>query len=227
MLFKSKVSFLLISIFTSSIFIGIGFSQQASYLDSLDGKFALQFQINENFRLSNFQGTVLSGKYHFSTRDAVRLGVSLSFSDSEGEVSSNVLDTTNVNTNKIENSGFGITLNTQYIRYIKGTDDISLFVGVGPFINYLTSTSTGENRVKQPAEKYKDTRDHYTLGMDLLVGVEWWFHKYMSLSAEYGMKFMYSSRENTIEQGVLKQTSSENYFRITANSINFGITVYF
>lgn len=227
MLFKSILKIYFAFLFTSLIFVTTGFSQSTSYLDSLDGKFALQFQINENFRLSDFQGTTLSGKYHFSTRDAVRLGFSLSLSDSDGEVSSNALDTINVNTYKIDNSSFGITVNTQYIRYIKGTDDISFFVGGGPFINYSTSTSNGEIREKQPVEKYKSTRYTYALGIDLLLGVEWWFHKYMSLSAEYGMKFMYSSRETINEIGVVRREQSEKFFRITANSINFGITVYF
>lgn len=227
MLFQSFMKISFSFLFASLIFVTTGFSQSTSYLDSLDGKFALQFQINSYFKLSDFQGSTLSGKYHFSTRDAVRLGLSLSFSDSDGEFSTNEIDTINAITNTIDNSSFGITVNTQYIRYIKGTDDISFFAGGGPFISYSTSTSNGELRQKDPVEKYKRTDDSYSLGVDLLLGVEWWFHKYMSLSAEYGMKFMYRSRESMVEQGVLRRETTDNYFRITANSINFGITVYF
>ena len=80
---------------------------------------------------------------------------------------------------------------------------------------------------KYPFEKYKLTEDYYSLGVDLLLGIEWWFHKYISLSAEYGMKFIYRSRESIAEQGVLRKETTESYFRITANSLNFGITVYF
>jgi hypothetical protein len=80
-------------LFTSLIFISTGFSQSTSYLDSLDGKFSLQFQINENFSLSDFQGTVISGKYHFSKRDAVRLGLEIILRDSEYETIVNNLDT--------------------------------------------------------------------------------------------------------------------------------------
>lgn len=227
MLFQSFLKIYFTFLFASLIFVSTCFSQSTSYLDSLDGKFALQFQINSNFRLSDFQGSTLSGKYHFSARDAVRLGITLELSDADGEVSSNLIDTVSVNTSKINSSSFGITVNTQYIRYIKGTDDISFFAGGGPFISYSTSTSNGELRQKDPVEKYKRTDDSYSLGVDLLLGVEWWFHKYMSLSAEYGMKFMYRSRESMVEQGVLRRETTDNYFRITANSINFGITVYF
>ncbi len=151
----------------------------------------------------------------------------LEFSDSDAEVSSNLIDTVSVNTSKINSSSFGITVNSQYIRYIKGTDDIAFFVGGGPFINYSTTTSNGEIGGTDPVEKFKRKDDSYSLGVDLLLGIEWWFHKYISLSAEYGMKFMYRSRESMVEQGVLRRETTDNYFRITANSINFGITVYF
>ena len=80
----------------------------------------------------------------------------LEFSDSDSEVSSNLIDTVSVNTSKINSSSFGITVNTQYIRYIKGTDDISFFIGGGPFITYATSTSTGENREKEPIENINE-----------------------------------------------------------------------
>ena len=227
MLFQSFLKNCFAFLFASLLFITTGLSQSTSYLDSLDGKFALQFQINRDFQLSDFQGSTLSGKYHFSTRDAVRLGITLELSDAELETSSNQIDTTNVSTSNIDNSSFGITINTQYIRYIKGTDDIAFFIGGGPFITYSTTTSNGEIREKDPVEKLKRSDDFYSLGVDMLLGIEWWFHKYMSLSAEYGMKFMYRSRESMVEQGVLRRESTDNYFRITANSINFGITVYF
>ncbi len=227
MLFQSFLKIYFSFLFASLIFVSTCFSQSTSYLDSLDGKFALQFQINSYFKLSDFQGSTLSGKYHFSTRDAVRLGLMLEFSDSDIEASSNLLDTINVGTSNIDNSSFGITINTQYIRYIKGTDDIAFFIGGGPFITYSTTTSNGEIRGEDPVEKYKRSDDFYSFGVDLLLGIEWWFHKYISLSAEYGMKFTYRSRESIAEQGVLRQETTDNYFRITANSINFGLTVYF
>jgi len=227
MLFQSFLKIYFTFLFASLIFVSTCFSQSTSYLDSLDGKFALQFQINRDFQLSDFQGSTLSGKYHFSARDAVRLGITLELSDAEFEASTNQIDTINVSTISGDQSTFGITINTQYIRYIKGTDDIAFFIGGGPFITYSTTTSNGEIREKDPVEKLKRSDDSYSLGVDLLLGIEWWFHKYMSLSAEYGMKFMYRSRESMVEQGVIRRETTDNYFRITANSINFGITVYF
>ena len=85
MLLQSFLKIYFAFLFAALLFVTTGFSQSTSYLDSLDGKFALQFRITNNFSLSNFQGTILSGKYHFSNRDAIRLGVSLQFDDSESD----------------------------------------------------------------------------------------------------------------------------------------------
>ena len=79
MLTRSYLSNLIMLLFVSQLFITTGFSQSTSYLDSLDGKFALQFQIESLFRLTSFQGSTLSGKYSFSDRDVVRLGISLGY----------------------------------------------------------------------------------------------------------------------------------------------------
>jgi hypothetical protein len=69
------------------------FSQTASHLDSLDGKYALQFQISDNFKLTNFQGTTFSGKYHFGCRNAVRVGLSVNLSNTDSEANQTLLDT--------------------------------------------------------------------------------------------------------------------------------------
>ncbi|MGB5288021.1 MAG: hypothetical protein WBN42_05990, partial [Ignavibacteriaceae bacterium] len=72
MLINSNIRILLSFLFFFQLFMSTVFSQSSSNLDSLDGKFALQFQISDNFKLSNFQGTTFSGKYHFGKMDAIR-----------------------------------------------------------------------------------------------------------------------------------------------------------
>ncbi len=138
MLTRSYLSNLLILLFVSQLFITTGFSQSTSYLDSLDGKFALQFQIADNFQLSSFQGTTFSGKYNFSSRDAVRLGLSINFGDSEGDETISRSDTNLVSTGREEFNNFNIILKTQYIYSMSITNNIGFFVGGGPFISYTT-----------------------------------------------------------------------------------------
>jgi len=65
-------SFIIFVTFFNSIL-----NAQISYLDSLEGKFSLQFQISNNFKLEEFQGTTFSGKFNIGKSEAIRLGVSL------------------------------------------------------------------------------------------------------------------------------------------------------
>lgn len=201
--------------------------QSESYLDSLDGKFALQFQITDNFTLSDFQGTILSGKYHFSKRDAIRLGVMLEFADSELESEVSRLDTIDTDESKEDLSSIGFTINAQYIRYLTITNDIALFCGAGPFINFFDRTAERIINYEGNEVVRKSTRNAYTFGLDMLLGAEWWFHKQMSLSAEYGLKFSYRSSEDNFSDDVTEAKATINSFFVTDNNIKFGITVYF
>jgi opacity protein-like surface antigen len=227
MLFNSKISFLIVSFFISAIFLGTSFSQQVTYLDSLDGKFALQFRITDNFCLSNFQGTILSGKYHISSRDAIRLGISLSFGSSDSETEINRLDTVKVDKSKDDLNRFDLTINTQYIRYLSVTDNVSFFGGLGPFINLFDRTLERSISENGSVVKSRSQTDGFRTGLDLLVGVEWWFNKFMSLSAEYRLQFSYRSLENKLVDDTIEGVAESSSFSISGNQVNFGITVYF
>jgi len=230
MLTKNYLSNLLILLFVFPLFITTAFSQSTSYLDSLDGKFALQFQIDRNFTLTNFQGTTFSGKYNFSSRDAVRLGLSINFGDSEGDETISRSDTNLVSTGREEFNNFNIMLKTQYIYSMSITNNIGFFVGGGPFISFTTSSSETKynNNLIEITRTYSS--DIFGIGLDLINGVEWMFTKNMSLSAEYGLKFTYtSSEEKRVSNSTFERTEESNRktFLITGNHINFGITVYF
>jgi len=223
--FKS-LTCLIIPIFIF-LFSKISSPQDDSYLDSLDGKFALQFQINDNFKLSSFQGTTFSGKYHFSNRDAFRLGLSLEFGDAETESELTRLDTVNIDKSRSEIKSFSITIKTQYVHYFTITNDISFFGGIGPFVNFFDWKIDAEINEEGNEMKRESQRNGFSTGMDMLLGVEWWFHKSMSLSAEYGLKFSYSSSEDKIKDDIIDGESTSKSFAITGNHVNFGITIYF
>ena len=205
---------------------------QTSYLDSLDGRFALQFQITENFSLSSFQGTIFSGKYNFSPKSAFRTGLSINFGDSESDESSSRTDTNLVNNGEDKHNSFNITLKTQYIYNMIITDNIGFFIGGGPFLEYtdVESESKWNNNQSNGSRTYSSNIIGF--GMDLINGVEWMFTENMSLSAEYGIKFKYLTSEEkrtsivSIGNGEI-QESNNKVFSITGNHINFGITVYF
>lgn len=202
--------------------------QNYSYLDSLNGKFALQFQISDNFNLTNFQGTTFSGKYHFSKMDAIRAGLSIDFGKSDLDAETNQFDSVNVAEVSYNSNNFSITFKSQYIRYFVETDGIAFYGGTGPFVTYSTSTNESETTGSPDDKYYKDTNDNFILGVDFIAGVEWFFIKNMSLSAEYGFNFSYRSRtsERKIDNSLYSDTN-EKLYRFSGNDINFGITVYF
>lgn len=202
-------------------------SAQTSYLDSLDGKFALQFQISENFTLSNFQGATFSGKFHLGKSSALRLGISLSFDDSSVDKEAIVGDTINYYENSKTNSvGFSIT--AQYLNYLVRTDEIGFYLGTGPTLGFGNSEGEFELEISDSTvQKGSGSANNFTIGLDVIAGVEWSFHKDMTLSAEYGIKFYYIHQTSNSESTLRKEERTLESFRLTYNYVNFGISVYF
>jgi len=224
--FKSK-EILIATILIMIISAQNTYSQAISYLDSLDGKFALQFQIDDNFNLTNFQGTTFSGKYHFGSRSAVRLGISVDLLSVDYESTETLLDTSLTNSSNGNQDGFGINLKMQYIHYIPGINNIVFFLGGGPFMSLNNTTAERNYPDTDPVNSRKDEINNFTVGIDLLIGVEWMFSKSMSLSAEYGIQFYHDSHTTKSEDIHLKRESTEEQLRIAKGDLNFGLSVYF
>jgi hypothetical protein len=227
MFVKLEFSLIVLTTIFITIFSKISSPQNGSYLDSLDKRFALQFQITDNFSLTDFQGTIFSGKYHFAKREAVRIGLSVSFGDSETETELTRLDTAETDKSKQESKLFSITLSTQYQRYLSVADNISFFGGIGPFVTIFDRTMESIINEEGTDAKRKSQRKGFSTGADIILGTEWWFYKYISLSAEYGMKIIYSSATDELMDDTIKGKSTLTSFGIFGNQVSFGITVYF
>lgn len=209
------------------IFVYTSFGQSPSHLDSLNGKYALQFQIDDNFTLRSFQGTTFSGKYHFSKNEAVRVGLTLEIGNSDIETKLNMLDTSALNKSEEDYNKFGITINSQYQKYFSIDNSIAFFGGVGPFITIYNSDRERTITYNGAEEKAKSETNTFSVGADLIAGVEWWFYKQMSLSAEYGLEFAYWSSTNKSKSDTETAESESNSFSVNGNSVKFGISVYF
>jgi hypothetical protein len=208
---------------------------QSSYLDSLDGKFALQFQISENFTLSDFQGSTISGKYHPGKRSALRLGIELFSNDWNYDSEENSIDTSNVNfwTKGNEDGNYiGITINFQYLAYLVSMEDIGFYFGSGPTFSYGKWEKEDGYSYSIPNDFSASSSDKSIwIGLDVIGGIEWSFYRNMSLSAEYGLEFSYRhSTEKYSTKNEFKTTTNERTnesFNIGADYDNFGISVYF
>ena len=108
-----------LSIFFLLIFIiSFDFAQtkeEAVKTNSLEkGSWSLQFQISENFTLQSFQGSMISTKYHFTEKSALRTGLSISgrSSDIEDNIEQDSdTVTTYINTDN-NNYNYAVKINT-------------------------------------------------------------------------------------------------------------------
>ncbi|MCW9065275.1 MAG: hypothetical protein OQJ78_03190, partial [Ignavibacteriaceae bacterium] len=128
---------------------------------------------------------------------------------------------TDANTN-----AFGMTIRTQYIHYIPAIYEIAFFIGGGPFVRFFNATNEVNYSNNNPTYR-KETLDDFYVGLDLLVGVEWMFAKNMSLSAEYGIVFIYNSYTRKLEDSYSVTETTAKRYNIDNGDVNFGISVYF
>ena len=220
--FTLFISFFIICVFQTT--------SNAQDKEVYKGKFALQFQIGQNFTLSSFQGSVLSGKYNFSENDAVRLGLSIGVFKSDNNTLngiSNPSSTTGFTQNVLSNN-YGILL--QYIRNNYLDNNLNFYFGGGPTFSY--GVSRNETLDMQSNSIINSNNYSKDYGISACLGIEWYFNKSMSLSAQYGIAFDYSeaiqnsnSADNNtqVSYSVHKSTG----YQINPNSVLFGLSVYF
>jgi hypothetical protein len=175
--------------------------------------------------LTNFQGATFSGKYHTGKSQALRIGLSLGASDKEDDFHA-LTDTSTFQANADE-SVYGFTLNSQYLFYFVNIDEVAFFGGAGPFVTYQSTENVVEINESSSITKRDDSRTNLYLGFDLIMGVEWFFHEVMSLSAEYGLEFFYGKSDQEFKLDGESKNSTSKFFRINSNPVNFGISVYF
>jgi hypothetical protein len=191
-------------------------------LDEKD--WALQFEIDNNFTLRSFQGTVISAKYHMDAQKALRLGINLDLA--KGSQKNNELDAGVEDNSKVEGSVYAINTTLQYVRYPKPKRRILYFYGAGPFFEYTAdSYSFEENNSYNNEEKRI-----WGLGISAVVGVEWFVTHAISLLGEYGVRAGYYSTKETYEEvgwtrEVDKITAKEFIFEPLP--VKFGLSVYF
>jgi opacity protein-like surface antigen len=247
---KSKVFIYTICLFLSAIVALHSQSQVSS--DSTKGNslypgsWSMQFRIQSYFTLSSFKTGNISLKKHISDKNAIRLGVSLSTANLDGDDSR--FSETNEVIYKEENSdnyddSFNFGLNLDYIFYPNVNRSVLLYLGAGPTFKYNYSKSK-DNRdytyidTLRYIEDATSTRTEYNLGLTLIGGVEIFILDYLSLHAEYNSSFYYTKYDrksnryrNYMEpdSDYLKEESvyKDDGYRFSANSVLFGISLYF
>ncbi|MBN2424407.1 MAG: hypothetical protein JXR46_09405 [Calditrichaceae bacterium] len=244
----------------SMIFLNLGFLQAGNNPDSLETKNksvcsdifktnAMQFQVMDIFSLSDFQGTLISYKYHLSNKSAVRIGLGFNMDnidDTEKQI--NDSDPVSIYLNGNE-SYYNISFRAQYVYYFNPQNEIKFYSGAGPYVAYILSTneSTEEgfyspnSEIQSRVRTYEQEIITYNLGLSGIYGLEWFFKENMSLTAEYGFLFYYSYEDMKMTNEIITEYSyysnsheSNNTQNETSKGLSFrsegvlfGLSVYF
>lgn len=178
------------------------------------GAWALQFSITSGqfFDLDSFAGGV-SLKRHFSTRSAVRAGLSASASDGGGS------------------NGYSVGTEFIYQRYLRPEAEANAYWGVGPELDY--SHRWTAQQVTDSLSVHNESTQ-YSVGAKALLGVEWFASRVISLHAEYQVFWRHTHRETRRELTalgsgtvVVDSQETESWEFLLNDLVRFGLSVYF
>ena len=189
-----------------------------------ENDWALQFEIDNNFTLTSFQGTLISVKYHMNAQNALRLGINLELA--KGSQKHNELDSGVEDDSKVEASLYAINTTLQYVRYPKPKRRILYFYGAGPFLEYRADSYSFEEENSYDDEEQRT----WGLGISAVVGVEWFVTHAISLLGEYGVRAGCNFTKETYEEvGWTKEVDeiTTREFIFEPLSVKFGLSVYF
>ena len=237
--FRKIITSSFLFIFSLTLFV-FGQNPPDSSKNSLtSGSWSLQFQIEKDFTLGNFQGTNVSAKKHFSKNSAIRFGISLSgnINNSDREIE---YENVSRNIQNSDDNTTSINLSGYYLYYLHAKNKINLFLGTGPIFGVTSSNREANEEVGQDSlfrkVKVESDRDSWRAGVHFLIGTEWFITKHLSLMAEYGSTLSYTKYNmndtRTIiyiddEESVRKSSSKNSRYSFNASAVKFGLSVYF
>ncbi|NLT50263.1 MAG: outer membrane beta-barrel protein [Ignavibacteria bacterium] len=207
------------------------------------GSWALQFGISNNFTLSNFNGSTFSGKYHLTDNSAIRVGLTLSGQTGDRDQSSSTKynpSASNEQSKPFED--YNLTLKTAYLFYPNNDKQIKLYFGAGPILGWSKYEVSGtdnnyQNDTLNNSLTEKITRNNLQVGLNGILGAEYFLTSYLSVHAEYSATFAYQIQKQKnsgeriyiydknnpqITESDIKQTSWGFY----SGSVLFGLSVY-
>lgn len=187
---------------------------QSDDAPDIEDRWALQFQITENFMLSDFQGALVSAKKQYSARRAFRFGVSINANRQEQTVD----DAGDESVQTFNDQS--LSLNAQWLRYFASENRIKAYWGVGPAIGFSRRVIDREMQDVESESRILSLSG----AAEGLIGVEWFIHSQISLTAEYGVAARYRWRQNE-DDGEIAETTRR--FSLGNQGVLFGASVYF
>jgi len=207
---------------TQAVFLllALGASDARGEENSLTaGSWALQFQIQNNLTLGNFDGLGIALKRHLSGGSALRGGVNFTTSGSSQELRPDSVQT------RADSDLRGVRAALHYVWYPRPQADVNLFMGIGPAFGYLSNDSlnsaSGRERSSETSE--------WQVGAHGILGAEWFATRSLGIHAEYEIAYQYASSEATVSTGTpeTKVTRNTDRWSFGTSAVRFGLSVYF
>jgi hypothetical protein len=214
-----------------------------------EGTWALQFGIGGNFTLTSFQGSTIAVKYQLSDRTAIRGGITINGSNSNGNNSASgaVADSSygtlpgNSSTN-----GTNVSFVLQYLWYLNPSGPVHFYVGVGPSLAYSYSHSSSDNSYFEyqgnqtsfwEQETFASNSHQWTIGATGAAGIEWFANQWLSLRAEYseGIQYQWRSTNSSSDYSYTNPDFFPDHFgnsgttktwALNSSGVSFGLSVY-
>jgi hypothetical protein len=162
--------------------------------------------------------TMISAKQMLNTKNGIRLSLGISASNKNYKY---VMVNHDSVTSDHNNFGQSYSLHATYLNYLYKNGNIFMYAGIGPFGSYSTSNTND-------LLNFEFTRN-YSLGLDLNLGIEWFFTKHFSLFTEYRLISYYQNkrtRTGTKPDYVTTKIETQNNYYLYSDPLFIGLSIY-
>jgi len=218
------------------LFISINtFSQVTDSIKQINslqkGSWSVQFEVGSDFKLSSFEGAMVSLKYHFSPKIALRFGAGFSGNNIDQRVEFRDKYYEYYGNEPVTKYSYNIFLTSNFLYYLKHDSKINVFLGIGPRAGLINNYSE-----RLYIDGYLGILDveSWAAGLNGVFGCEWFPVPYLSLLAEYsvyGVIGKTSRKDWTYEISTGYRVEYYNTystdFEFKGNIVKLGLSLYF
>lgn len=197
---------------------------------SRNKKWAIQFEVGYDFKITSFNALLFSLKYHVSDRSAFRLGIGYNGYTESGKIENDEICT--FHSYDTKNTNYNIVLVSNYIYYVKAYSRFNIFWGAGPTARYSYSCDEFPDGGSEDLMRgYEDKS--WAAGINGIFGIEWMPFSDFSLFAEYEASGYYGKSYYMFQlfdknyQYHEKDTEDSEFWRFEGNYARLGLSVYF
>lgn len=205
--------------------------------DGLAGTSAVQFSVDDNFTLTEFQGQMISYQRYLTDDRAIRVAAGLFLDYAEKDLDVSYYDGEETGAAEISTWTHRGTVKLQMVFY-RGDGPLRFYWGAGPRVSYTDNHTEIVNfnsygGYVNYSHRTGDT-DTWELGLQGFAGVEWFINDLFSLHAEYAVtgkyvikdefeRYMQSDDPDDVQTSETATRSP----KFTSDGVRFGLSAHF